>query len=87
VDEDALLDFLQQQMGNRSTEESQSLVVRNIRDYFCVLNLQRAARLPDEIEKHFPELARRFALNPTEEWVENDYFDMRKVIISKKGKR
>lgn len=87
VDEEALLDFLQQQMGNRITQESQGLVVKNIRDYFCVLNLQRAARLPDDIEKHYPELAKRFILNRTEEWVENDYFDMRKVIISQKDKR
>lgn len=87
VDESALIEFLQQQMGQRITEESQGLVVKNIRDYFCVLNLQRAARLPGDLDKHYPELTRFFALNCTDEWVENDFFDMRKVIISKKDAR
>ena len=85
VDEEGLIEFLRVQMGARQTEESHHLVVKNIRDYFCVLNLQRAARLPAMAKQQYPNLMQNYSLNPTDDWEENDYFKMRKVIISRKG--
>ncbi len=85
VDEDVLADFLRIQMAASQTEESQRLVVNNVRDYFCVLYLQRAARLPKMAKQQYPALMQAYALDSTEEWVENDYFRMRKVIITRKG--
>lgn len=82
VDEKGLIEFLRVQMGTRQTEESHHLVVKNIRDYFCVLNLQRAARLPEMAKQQYPNLVQIYSLNPTNDWEESDYFNMRKVIIT-----
>ncbi len=84
VDEGVLEDFLRVQMAAQQTEESHRLVVKNVRDYFCVLNLQRAARLPAMAEQQYPRLMKAYALDKTEEWVENAYFRLRKVIITRK---
>lgn len=85
IDEAALIEFLKVQMGNRQTEESHRLVVNNVRDYFCVLHVQRAARLPAMAKHQYPRLMQAYALNKTEDWAENNYFRLRKVIITRKG--
>lgn len=85
VDEDILADFLRVQMASSQTEESHRLVVNNVRDYFCVLYLQRAARLPKMARQQYPVLMQAYVLDRTDEWVENDFFRMRKVIITRKG--
>lgn len=85
VDEAALLEFLNIQIGNNRTDESHRLIINNVRDYFCVLNIQRAARMPEMTKKLYPILSGHFAFNITDEWVENDYLKIHKVIITKRG--
>ena len=84
INDNALQDFLDSQLGNRRTEETAGLIVRNIHDYFCVLNLQRAARSPESAHKMFPDVMRRYVLSPTDDWVESDYFHTRNVIITRR---
>jgi hypothetical protein len=84
IDDAALEDFLARQMARRDTLETHQLVVETVRDYFCVLNLQRAARMQHAAKRLFPKALRQYQLQPTEEWVENRYFKMRNVIISKR---
>ena len=84
IDDAALDDFLSRQMASHETLESRQLVVETVRDYFCVLNLQRAARMQHAAKRQFPKAMQQYRLQPTEEWVENDFFKMRNVIISKR---
>lgn len=84
INDNALQDFLNARLGNRRTEETAGLIVRNIHDYFCVLNLQRAARSPESAQKMFPGVMSHYVLSPTDDWVESTYFLMRNVIITRR---
>ena len=84
INDNALLDFLDAQLGHRRTEETAGLTIHDIHDYFCVLNLQRAARSPESSQKMFPNVMRHYVLSPTDDWVESTYFHTRNVIITRR---
>ncbi|MCI0505726.1 MAG: DUF5716 family protein [Gammaproteobacteria bacterium] len=84
IDDAALNDFLERQMAHRHTLESRQLVVETVRDYFCVLNLQRAARFQPGAKRQFPKLLRQYELNATDDWVETEYLKMKNVVIVKR---
>ena len=85
VDDRALQDFLDSQFGNLRSREIIRLSVRNIHDYFCILNLQRVARSPKSAQRSFPGVMRHYFLAPTDDWVESAYFHMRNVIITRRS--
>ncbi len=84
IDDNALLEFMATQMGERHRVELAELVIHSVRDYFCVLNMLRAADFGRGARRLFPRFCRQYELSGGEHWVRTDYFNSRNIIINKR---
>ncbi len=84
IDDKGLLAFLETQMGQRHSVQLPDLIIHSVRDYFCVLNVLRAARFQAGARRLFPKFSRYYDITGTDQWVETDYIKARNIVISKR---
>ena len=83
IDDERLLDFLNFQLKNNHTLETQEFRINNVRDYFCLLNIQRMGHFPKGAEAHFTKSLKNYAFTATQDWVENKYISAQKIIVTR----
>jgi len=84
IDAAILQKYLDTQFGKRRTQELKNFTVNSVQDYFCVLHILRAARLPGGGPQRLKQALSRFHLKPTDDRFENSYFAMRNIIITRR---
>lgn len=85
VNEEALISFLDNRLQYNRTANIAFLQVHTLRDYFCVLELRRMARIPHVANQQFPILLEQYNLTLTPDWIETPYFRIQDVVITRRG--
>lgn len=85
VDDGALKDYLDRQIGPTAAADLGTLGVSTMRDYFCVLALRRAAQVPSAAKRQFPGVLSRYRIEGADEEIETEYFRMRNVRVTRRG--
>jgi len=84
VDQESLQHFLNEQLGRNKTRDLSQISVRNIRDYFCVLQLARLAGSAQRAKREFPKITESYHIQQTKDWIDHRYYKMQNVIITKR---
>jgi len=83
VNDEALLSFLDAQLKQHRTLETQDFVIQSVRDYFCLLHIQRLAQFPKWNKQTYRKALSHYRLTPTNDWADNAYISSQKVIVTR----
>jgi len=83
INDERLLVFLETQLKHQRIMETQDFIINNVRDYFCLLNIQRIASFNKGARQEFRQSLSQYAFTPTQDWVESPYISTQKVIVTR----
>jgi cell fate (sporulation/competence/biofilm development) regulator YmcA (YheA/YmcA/DUF963 family) len=87
VSGEQVVEYLNRQIGNRRTFESQELKAQSLQDYFCLLAIQRAGYIPDSLKTEFVNIHQAFHVSLTNDWIETPFINSNNIILTRKEAR